>query len=269
MPNFPGALISTDRGIRRLLPEEFYRGLGGDKDDEVPSTAMLERTSSVFIWEALATSLAKCEATATPNNQATPTPHSPSNVNPSPKEQPDDSFHWHPPDLSEGSPWYLDRVKSLQWAAGSFDDPDAVIQEGLKILDIHRRNYDADGPRPTWLQIVWWEFPEEHWRSLRAGSRMNFLEFPEGILHDNAKMDAEQLAVAEEFCDELISLGILRPGTVNTNGPLFVVPKEGQPGQWRIISDMLRGGQNSCIGSDPVYLPVSYTHLTLPTKRIV
>jgi hypothetical protein len=24
------------------------------------------------------------------------------------------------------------------------------------------------------------------------------------------------------------------------NAPLFVVPKEGQPGEWRVIADMLR-----------------------------
>jgi hypothetical protein len=34
-----------------------------------------------------------------------------------------------------------------------------------------------------------------------------------------------------------------------------VVPKEGQPGEWRVIADMLRGGQNECMGNDPVFLP--------------
>ena len=41
---------------------------------------------------------------------------------------------------------------------------------------------------------------------------------------------------------------------------MFVVPKLGQPGQWRVIADMLRGGQNSCIGADPVILP-RITHI--------
>jgi hypothetical protein len=37
--------------------------------------------------------------------------------------------------------------------------------------------------------------------------------------------------------------------------PLFVVPKEGQEGEWRVIANMLRGGQNECIAGNPVYLP--------------
>ena len=40
-----------------------------------------------------------------------------------------------------------------------------------------------------------------------------------------------------------------------TNAPLFVVPKPGQPGQWRCIADMKQGGQNACIGPDLVFLP--------------
>lgn len=40
-----------------------------------------------------------------------------------------------------------------------------------------------------------------------------------------------------------------------TNAPLFVVPKEGQDGEWRVIMDMLQGGQNECITGAPVVLP--------------
>ena len=39
------------------------------------------------------------------------------------------------------------------------------------------------------------------------------------------------------------------------NAPLFTVPKPGQPGQYRCIADMLKGGQNESVGSDPVFLP--------------
>jgi hypothetical protein len=39
------------------------------------------------------------------------------------------------------------------------------------------------------------------------------------------------------------------------NGPLFCLPKPGQPGQWRVLSDMKRGGQNKCIGVDPTVFP--------------
>ena len=45
-----------------------------------------------------------------------------------------------------------------------------------------------------------------------------------------------------------------------SNAPLFCVPKEGQPGEWRVIADMLHGGQNACMASDPVFLPRT-THI--------
>jgi hypothetical protein len=41
------------------------------------------------------------------------------------------------------------------------------------------------------------------------------------------------------------------------NDPLFCLPKPRQPGQWRILSDMRRGGQNEAIGSDPTIFPKS------------
>ncbi|CAJ1946038.1 unnamed protein product [Cylindrotheca closterium] len=72
-------------------------------------------------------------------------------------------------------------------------------------------------------------------------------------------MDEEMLEAAVQFVDELVELGVL-PSideglTVLTNAPLFVVGKDGQPGQWRVIADMLRGGQNDCVGQDPVFMP--------------
>ena len=63
----------------------------------------------------------------------------------------------------------------------------------------------------------------------------------------NANMDDEQLQVATEFVDELIKLGIVSQladrVSILCNAPMFVVPKEGQPHQWRVIADMLRGGK--------------------------
>lgn len=54
-----------------------------------------------------------------------------------------------------------------------------------------------------------------------------------------------------------MELGVLRKATkpLRRVCPLFVVPKLGQPGQWRCIADMKRGGQNACCGLDPTYLP--------------
>jgi hypothetical protein len=88
---------------------------------------------------------------------------------------------------------------------------------------------------------------------------MNFLKAPEPRLNQNANMDKEQLQVAAAFVDELIELEVidtLEDGQdMLLNAPHFVVPKEGQEGKWRVIADMLRGGQNMCIGNDPIVLP--------------
>jgi hypothetical protein len=45
-----------------------------------------------------------------------------------------------------------------------------------------------------------------------------------------------------------------------TDGPLFCLPKAGQPGQpgqWCILSDMRLGGQNEAIGAGPTVFPKS------------
>jgi hypothetical protein len=55
-------------------------------------------------------------------------------------------------------------------------------------------------------------------------------------------------------------LGVLvqvKPGEMLANGRLFCLPKPGQPGQWRILSDMKRGGQNAAVGLDPTVFPKS------------
>ena len=88
---------------------------------------------------------------------------------------------------------------------------------------------------------------------------MNFLQELPTIITPNAEMDESGLEAAREFVDELILLGVFREidegMKILSNAPLFVVPKPGQPGQWRCIADMKTGGQNSCIGADPCFLP--------------
>jgi hypothetical protein len=168
-------------------------------------------------------------------------------------------FLWNPPGLSERSTWYNARVHSLRMAVSTLPDPATAFDDGLELLRIHRGNYTATGPAPKRLQLLWWEFPPEHWTPLREGSPMNFLVEPVPRLNPNAHMDSEQLVIAAGFVDELLELSILLSfaewKAFLTNAPLFVVPKEGQGGEWRVIADMLHGGQNSCVGSDPVFLP--------------
>jgi len=78
-------------------------------------------------------------------------------------------------------------------------------------------------------------------------------------LVENPPMTSEQTQVVETFVDELLELGTLRKATraLRPVCPLFVVPKAGQPEQWRCIADMKRGGQNDCCSLDPTCLPSS------------
>lgn len=265
MPARVGRLIETERGIRRLLPEELAKGLGWTSPTS-PSLAThtVERSTSLFHWEYLMAGVRTVLGNST--QESTPEVVKPS-VQPL-EEVPTSAlpptgevapFQWKPPDLSAGGPWYQDRIASLKGAAAFYPNPQEVVTQGLSDLERHRQNYDAEGARPQKLQLLWWEFPQDHWEALRSGSPMNFLKEPTPEIHDNAKMDEQQLEVAVEFVEELRGLGVLRPPQedtpVSSTAPLFCIPKEGQPGQWRVIADMLRGGQNSCIGKDPVFLP--------------
>ncbi|CAJ1960569.1 unnamed protein product [Cylindrotheca closterium] len=219
MPNQIGAWIKTEKGVRRLMKEEVAQGLGIPKGCE---TELDQRPGTTITLD-------------------------------------NDVFNWHPPDLSLGSPWHTLRLANLPWAADHYPEPDNIYWDGIQRLAVHRNNYNSEGPDPKRLQLLWWEFPSEHWGELRNGARQNFLKQPDPCLRPNAPMDEEMLEAAVQFVDELVELGVL-PSideglTVLTNAPLFVVGKDGQPGQWRVIADMLRGGQNDCVGQDPVFMP--------------
>eukprot|EP00957_Ditylum_brightwellii_P147145 11204453-Ditylum_brightwellii.AAC.1 len=72
-------------------------------------------------------------------------------------------------------------------------------------------------------------------------------------------MDEDQLMATIKFVDELEELGALEEAPVDNpilcNGLLLIIPKAGQPGQWRVLSDMKGRGQNNHIASDPVQYP--------------
>ena len=168
-------------------------------------------------------------------------------------------FHWEPPDLRVGGEWHRQRVANLERAIARYpeEEREGLRQEGMRILTIHQGNYDDKGPKPTRLQVLWWEFPPEHWESVRVGSRMNFMVPPAPAIHANGEMDEEGLRLAGEFVDELVTLGVLVETTLDkviTTAPLFSIDKPGQPGQQRIICNMKEGGQNGVSCGDPVYL---------------
>jgi hypothetical protein len=167
-------------------------------------------------------------------------------------DEEEDSF-WEIPDLSEGSAWNLERLHNLKISTG--DDPrkNELWADGLEILKRHHSNYGEE--RPQNLQLIWWEFPPESWEAIRDGSFMNFLIPPDGHLEPNLPMTAEESAVATKFVDELIRLRILVPSEdLQGNCPLFCVANPHKPGAYRCIADAKAGGQNACIGKDPVYL---------------
>ena len=276
MPDVYGAHIDTPHGVRRLQVEEHVRGLGGSKGDlervECISAKDLACTTSVFIWERLADVLTGQARSVTVGRSTTnqPTKDGPCPSGPKrsgtgtrpilttdPKSAPE--FSWEPPDLEPGSEWYERRILNLRTAAATYGTrAPLLIKEGVAALRTHRENYDKTGPKVRRLQLLWWEFPREHWDAIREGSRMGFLSAPEAVIHPNSEMDDHQLEVAEEFVDELLAIGAIgeAPGGYEplTNTPLFCIAKPSSPGEYRVIADCKAGGQNAHMGSDPVYL---------------
>ncbi|MGL5812711.1 MAG: hypothetical protein ACRCYW_05175, partial [Aeromonas sp.] len=159
------------------------------------------------------------------------------------------------PDLSEGDQFYQDSTARLRQIIKGRPDEDQLWTEGLDALDVHRKNYTEAGPK--YLQLLWWEFPEPHREAIRIGSSMRFLIDPGDEIVPNPALTPEQIEVVCTFVEELKALGVVRPATRKLRRvcPLFVVPKPGQPGQWRCIADMKKGGQNDCCGLDPIFLP--------------
>jgi hypothetical protein len=106
--------------------------------------------------------------------------------------------------------------------------------EGEVLLESHRSNYGPDGPQN--IAVLWWEWPPLHWEDLRLGASMIFVKATTPRKNPNSPFTREQLAIAENFVDELTTLRVLElvpEGAMLVNTcPLFLVTKPGQPGQW-------------------------------------
>jgi hypothetical protein len=214
MPDDLSAYLQVRGRCRRLQSEELAKAKGspsewnGKPAKKVPVKSALLCTS-LHLWAVVGDSLATWwnePGNGTNNRQWTlPTTkrtHIPGQ---------DDFIAWTMPDLAAGGDWHRARQSSLKKAAAQFPNAVQLVAEGEIALDIHRRNYTDAGPQR--LQLLWWEFPPEHWEALRLGSSMNFLVDPTGATEPNSVMDAEQLAVAVRFVDELVSLGVLVEAT--------------------------------------------------------
>jgi hypothetical protein len=283
MPAHSGSWISDGGKARRLLPEELAKGLGvpkqwGSLESLTPRSLGGQTCSHIYEWigNVLASADSQLNSNADNDDDTAGEPNATvpeeepetgaetdqTTDKPTTADASDDAplgtppWTWKPPDLRPGTTWYATRVANLADACKGIQHREKWFRQGLADLERHRRNYQGDGIKE--LQLLWWEFPSEHWKDLREGCSMNFLTTPTTKFTANAPMDAGQQAIAGAFLDELTSLGVVKRVAkgrkVECNAALFCVPKAGQPGEWRVIADMKTGGQNAHIGKDPVFL---------------
>jgi hypothetical protein len=261
MPNAVGGWISTAKGTQRLQYEELAKAKGINEllsnceDTKLRTT--IRESAGIHLWAAALDALGQWLRGPVEDDDQTASTLEDADFPPweeASDDELDDEWSWAPPNLQESHPWYRDRLDSLKKAIDGLLDAKRLFEEGVQALARHCTNYTDDGPKC--LQLLWWEFPVEHWADLRGGSSMNFLIEPTGEFVLNAEMDEIELAAAGKCVDRLMSLGVLQPaeGELLANCPLFCVDKSGQPGEKRCIADMKAGSQNACIGKDPVYL---------------
>ena len=279
MPNRVGSLIYTDargrtdpsgrkRRIRRLQTAELAKAKGlpsswGDLD-RIPISE-LERMPGIHTVAAIGEAIFPLFQPSADSFDAEDGGDSPP-IPPAPidGQEEEEEWTWELPDLSPESEWTKQREANLRSAISGRPNEQKLWEEGRQMLERHRQNYGPDGPKQ--LQILWWEWPQRHWEMLRRGCPMNFVSYPppQETLVPNGDFDEETLPTAVAFVEELISLGVLVPASqLKATAPIFVIPKAGQPGQWRVIANLKEGGQNAYMAPDPVHLPRSQDILPL------
>ena len=162
MPNYLGAWVQTDRGVRRLQIKELAKGKGLPSEWAQPDTSLIPAcvvpATSTHVWSAICDSLR--DWLVEPPTVPAPRRRKYSPL-PSPDLAPEDAspeeWDYQPPDLSIDSPWYKDRVASLWAATEGRPDQASLVTKGLEALTVHRENYSPSGQK--YLQVLWWEFP--------------------------------------------------------------------------------------------------------------
>ena len=76
------------------------------------------------------------------------------------------NFIWNLPNLNKGGTWFLEQIMNLNKAYATYPNTPELYDDGIFCLDSHRLNYSTTGPDLFWLQLLWWEFPHEHWEDI-------------------------------------------------------------------------------------------------------
>jgi hypothetical protein len=155
MPANIGRYVHTEKGVRKITATELARGLGLTKlESENSDQALIERSTSLFIWEYLASSIAgTAPAKPTQERGTRARREKATAMNDDTTDHP--NFQWTPPDLTPGGLWHSERVKNLKTASSTYSDFQEVYSDGIDLLHIHRGKYDETGPSPKWLQLLW------------------------------------------------------------------------------------------------------------------
>jgi hypothetical protein len=126
MPSYPGAVIQTQNGRRKLMNDELARGMGAPKEwvtEWYPTSATLKQTISLHLLEYLPPILLmSLDSVLGPLKQCAQHRDFESEIRVSTDDTsfPKEIFSWCPPNLGEcDSPWFNERVRSFAQACES------------------------------------------------------------------------------------------------------------------------------------------------------
>jgi hypothetical protein len=173
-------LLQTERGVRQLLPEEWYSLKGLPKKWTLPTRTglqLLRKQPSVHILSTVGQVLSTLLAPDLQDPQLLGVPDQ-TFVSIGTDSNPQDPDEWvyQVPDLGINSDLHRLQRYNLELAAQQYGNLQEVIAEGEVLLESHRPNYRPEGPQ--YLVVLWWELSPLHWEDLRLGASMIFVKIP-------------------------------------------------------------------------------------------